>query len=136
MEILNADDKIIKSFHEEPADLTEDIDITPISSPIEQLNHDSLNSDRFIDSSDFQRDKIEIETFSISNAKRFCSPDDKNQTTQITISDPISDQLETFGKYVTEELKSIKNDTYSIQVAKHKINQILFDATTGEFKRD
>lgn len=43
----------------------------------------------------------------------------------------ISDNLEVFGKYVAEELKNIIDDAYSIQVAKHKINQVLFEATTG-----
>lgn len=48
----------------------------------------------------------------------------------------IIDHLDTFGKYVREELKSIEHDPYAIQVAKHRINQILFEATTGVFKRN
>lgn len=53
--------------------------------------------------------------------------------TEVVTTPP--DHLEIFGRYVTGELKNISEDPYSVQVAKHKINQILFEASTGEFKK-
>lgn len=78
-----------------------------------------------------------------NTAKRFCLDESSGTSplnthnysiTQNDSSMP-TDHLEIFGRYVTGELRNIIDDPYSVQVAKHKINQILFEASTGEFKK-
>lgn len=76
----------------------------------------------------------------VPSSKRF-SANESTQSGQNYATSPIAeasqppDHLEIFGRYVTGELKNIRDDVYSVQVAKHKINQILFEASTGEFKK-
>lgn len=60
-------------------------------------------------------------------------PEEKSLTVSSRENGPV-DHLDTFGRYVAEELRNVE-DTFSVQVAKHRINQILFDATTGLFRR-
>ncbi|KAL1131372.1 hypothetical protein AAG570_010989 [Ranatra chinensis] len=44
------------------------------------------------------------------------------------------DEYSAFGLYVEQELKKITNP-YALQVTKYKINQVLFEATTGAYHR-
>lgn len=45
-----------------------------------------------------------------------------------------SDEFMVFGVHVAHELKKIQSE-YLLQLAKHKINKILFDATTNHLDK-
>lgn len=71
----------------------------------------------------------------VPNPKLYTHEEPSPSTSVTQSKDGQIDHLDTFGRYVTDELRNIRGDSYSVQVAKHKINQILFEASIGEFKR-